>query len=111
MEPINNLSTVKELEPGLFEHKTRVIMDEGPTLDQINRIRVANATRQKGFSDERLMKFRAQIPAWRVWEAENVLGFNLSDKKDFRKYLILHPEYIVSKEDTGHTGRIIVKGS
>jgi hypothetical protein len=109
MEPISNLSTVKELEPGLYEQKTNVIMNEGPTLDKINQLRLANSVTTKGFSDDRLMKFRAEIPSWRVWEAENLLGFNLSDKTDFRKYLILHPEYIVSPENTGHSGRIIIK--
>jgi len=85
-------------------------VDEHPDLSYVHKLRVANAIRQHGFSDERLMKFRASIPTWRVWEAENVLGYDLTDKTDFRKYLILHPEFIISPEDTGHTGRIIVKG-
>lgn len=110
-EPVVDLSTINNPEPGLYEHKTKVVFDEGPTLASIQQQRLANASTTKGFSQDRTMKFRAQIPALRVWEAENLLGYNLADKKDFRKYLILHPEYVVSPENTGHTGKIIIKGS
>lgn len=107
---VKDESTVQPNGDGRYIHKTRFIVDEGVELDIINRRRMANSLRQKGFSDGRLMKFRAQIPSVKVWEAETILGYNLSDPKDFRKYLILHPEYIISPEDTGHTGHIIVKG-
>ena len=107
---LQDLSTITPTGDGRWLQKTHVIVDEHPELDQTHKLRMANSLRQHGFSDGRLMKFRAQIPAWRVWEAENVLGYNLSDATDFRKYLILHPEFIISPEDTGHSGRIIVKG-
>jgi hypothetical protein len=102
-------STITPTGDGRFIQKTNLVMDEAPELNETYRLRMANSLRQHGFSDNRTMKFRAQIPAFRVWEAENVLGFNLSDPKDFRRYLILHPEYIISPEDTGHSGRIIIK--
>jgi hypothetical protein len=104
-----DLSSIEKTCDG-YLHKTEWRVDEGPILDMVHRMRMANAIRQKGFSDGRLMKFRARIPAWRVWEAENILGFNLSDRRDFQAYLCLHPEYIISPEDTGHSGKIIVKG-
>jgi hypothetical protein len=103
-------STIEHTGDGRFLQKMALVMDEGPELEQIHRLRMANALRQHGFSDNRTMKFNAQIPAWRVWEAENILGFNLADKKDFRKYLILHPEFIIAPVDTGRSGKIIVKG-
>jgi hypothetical protein len=77
-------STIEHTGDGRFLQKMALVMDEGPELEQIHRLRMANALRQHGFSDNRTMKFNAQIPAWRVWEAENILGFNLADKKDFR---------------------------
>jgi hypothetical protein len=107
---ITNLSTVKELAPGEFEHTTRFIYDEAPTLEHVHRLRMANMAR-KGWTDERKMRFRARIPAFRVWEAENVLGYNLNERRDFEAYLMLHPEFIVSPDSTGADGRIIIKGS
>jgi hypothetical protein len=107
---IQDNSTITPTGDGRYLHKTNLVMDEGPELAQVQNLRLANALRQKGFSDDRLMKFRAQIPAWRVWEAENVLGFDLADKNDFRRYCLLHPEFVISPEDTGHSGKIIVKG-
>lgn len=106
---VADLSTVNNPEKGLFEHKTKFVFDEGPTLASIQEQRLANASSTKGFSQDRTMKFRAQIPALRVWEAENLLGYNLADKADFRKFLIRFPQYIVSPENTGHTGKIIIK--
>jgi hypothetical protein len=108
--PITNLSTVEELAPGEFKHTTKFIYDEAPTLDHIQRLRLANEIRHKGWTDERKMRFRARIPAFRVWEAENVLGYNLNDRKDFERYCLLHPEFLVAPNDTGASGKIIVKG-
>lgn len=103
-------STITPTGDGRYLHKLHQVYQEGPAIDHVRDLRAANSLRQHGFSDDRLMKFNAAIPAWRVWEAENVLGFNLSDRKDFRKYLILHPEFIISPVDSGRSGRIIVKG-
>jgi len=107
---LQDLSTVTPTGDGRYIQKTHLIIDEGPELDYVHKLRIANSFRQNGFSDERLMRFRAAIPVERVWEAEHVLGFNLSDKKDFRKYLILHPEFIITPECTGRSPQIIVKG-
>jgi hypothetical protein len=101
-------STVEKTCDG-YLHKTNVVYDEAPTLEHIHKLRLANLAR-KGWSDQRLMRFRARIPAIAVWHAENVLGYNLNDRKDFQAYLMLHPEYIISPESTGADGKIIVKG-
>lgn len=107
---LQDLSTITPTGDGRWNQTIHLVMDEGPELEYIHRLRLANQIRQKGFSDGRLMKFRAAIPPWRVWEAENILGYDLRESRDFRAYLVLHPEYIISPEDTGHTGKIIVKG-
>lgn len=107
---LQDLSTITPTGDGRWRHNQHYRIDEGPEIDHVANLRVANSLRQHGFSDDRTMKFNAAIPSWRVWEAEHVLGFNLSDRKDFRKYLILHPEFIVSPVDTGRSGKIIVKG-
>jgi len=107
---LQDLSSITPTGDGRYLQKTHVIVDEGPELEHIHKLRMANSLRQHGFSDGRTMKFHAQIPEWRIWEAENVLGYNLSDRTDYRKYLILHPEFIISPEDTGRSGKIIVKG-
>lgn len=104
-------STITETGDGRYLQKSSFLFQEGPAIEHVANLRAANSLRQHGFSDDRLMKFNAAIPAWRVWEAEHVLGFNLADRKDFRKYLILHPEFLVSPVDTGRSGKIIVKGS
>ncbi len=107
---LQDLSTITPTGDGRWLHNQHYRIDEGPEIDHVKKLRMANSLTQHGFSDDRTMKFNAAIPPWRVWEAEHVLGFNLSDRKDFRKYLILHPEYIVSEMDTGRSGKIIVKG-
>jgi len=108
-DAITDLSTIEQNCDG-YLHTTKFQYDAAPTLDEIHKMRLANAIRQKGWSDNRLMRFRARIPAVAVWEAEHVLGYNLNDRKDFQAYLVLHPEYIISPESTGSDGKIIVKG-
>jgi hypothetical protein len=108
MDNVIDLSTVEKTCDG-YLHTTKYQYDAAPTLDSIHKMRLANAIRHKGWSDNRLMRFRARIPAMAVWEAEHVLGYNLNDKRDFQAYLVLHPEYIVAP-DTGADGKIIVKG-
>ena len=107
---VQDLSQVNVLAPGEYRHETKLIVDEGPAIDYVKSIREANMLRQKGFSDDRLMRFRAHIPPEIVWHYERNLGWNLADKKDFRRFLADHPEYMVAPEDTGRSGLIIVKG-
>ena len=107
---VKDLSSVEMLGPGEIKHETKYLIDTGPEIDHVRAIREANIFR-KGFSDDRTMKFRAQIPAEIVWYYEHVLGWDFRDKRDFRRFLADHPEYLVSPEDTGRSGHIIVKGS
>ena len=107
MSIIRDNSTVEETDGG-YLHKTDLLVNEGPILNQVEEVRKLNDLGSLGFSDQRTMRFRAQIPEWRVWEAENVLGFDLTNKNDFRRYLMLHPEFIVAP-DTGRSGKIIIR--
>lgn len=107
---LQDLTKVDVLPGEGFRTDTKLVIDTGPEIDYVRKIREANSVRQRGFSDQRNMKFRAHIPAELVWYYEQVLGWNLADKKDFRKFLDLYPEFIVAPEDTGRTGHIIVKG-
>jgi hypothetical protein len=106
---------VEILGPGEIRHVMDIREDVGPAIDEVKSLRDANFFKQ-GWTDQRTMKLNARIPASVVYQVEH-LGcpccrgrkFDLSEKKDYREFLILHPEYVVAPVDTGRSGKIIIK--
>lgn len=107
---VQDLSTVEYLPGDGFKHDQKFICDIGPESAYVTLLRKNNELRQRGWSDQRLMKFNASIPAELVWYYENVLGWNLADRKDYQKFLERYPQFVISPVDSGRSGRIIVKG-
>jgi hypothetical protein len=113
-----NLSNVIVRGPNEYEHTTRFMIDQVPALDRTHRLRMANMAK-KGWTDGREMKLNASIDAEVLWVAENIgcpcdycrgRIWNLYDKGEYRKYLVVHPEWLVAPIDTGRSGKIIIKG-
>lgn len=105
-----NRSEIEINPDGSVLHKQLLVEDIGPVIEENYRLKMANMIRKRGWSDGRLMKLNARIPAIEVWKAEHQEGFNLSDPKDYHAYLMLHPEYLIAPIDTGASGKVIVKG-
>jgi len=112
-----DLSEVKIHSPNEIEHTVRIVEDIGPVIDDNTNLRLANELRQRGWSDGRNMKLNARVPQSIVWACEFGNGcpchgrkFNLSDKREYRDFLLMHPEFVISPIDTGHKGNIIIKG-
>lgn len=115
-----NLSEVEVLGEGEIRHRMHFRINEAPTLEHTQRLRLANAAR-KGWSDMREIKFNAQMHPLKLWMVEN-MGcpcdlcrgriWNLNDVKEYREFFVIHPEYLVAPIYTkgkSDSGLIIVK--
>lgn len=121
MEPYHrNLSQIKELGVGEYEVKRNYVINEAPVLTHIQQLRENNAkVNKKGWSDERSIKFNAQIDPLKLWIVENMgckcdycrgRVWNLHDRKEYREFFVVaHPEYLIAPIDTGASGKIIIK--
>jgi hypothetical protein len=112
-----DLSTVKILAPGEIEHTTKIVEDLGPTIEANRNMRIANELRARGWTDGRNFKMNARIPTSIVWACEHGNGcpchnrkFNLSERSEYKDFLLMHPEYVIAPVDTGRAGNIIIKG-
>jgi hypothetical protein len=115
-----NLSQVKDLGGGEYEHKQHFVVNEGPVLAHIKALRDNNSkVNKKGWSDERSIKFNAQIDPMILWIVEHMgCGcdycrgriWNLNEVKEYREFFtVAHPEYLIAPIDTGASGKIIIK--